>query len=57
MKILENDIYIDDVITSVNFLENTKIIVRDLQIIFASGGFELKKWESNHSSIRNLFPT
>ncbi|XP_026475587.1 uncharacterized protein LOC113380636 [Ctenocephalides felis] len=43
IKILENDIYIDDVVTSVDSLENTKIIVRDRQIVFASGGFEFKK--------------
>ncbi|XP_026475588.1 uncharacterized protein LOC113380637, partial [Ctenocephalides felis] len=34
IKILENDIYIDDVVTSVDSLENTKIIVRDRQIDF-----------------------
>ncbi|XP_026476163.1 uncharacterized protein LOC113381478 [Ctenocephalides felis] len=55
-RILENDVYIDDVVTSIDSLDSAKTICEGLQTVLPSGGFELKKWESNNSNPRKLFP-
>ncbi|XP_026467880.1 uncharacterized protein LOC113371474 [Ctenocephalides felis] len=55
-RILENDVYIDDVVTSIDSLDSAKTICESLQTILSSGGFELKKWESNNFNLRKLFP-
>ncbi|XP_026476370.1 uncharacterized protein LOC113381966 [Ctenocephalides felis] len=54
-RILENDVYIDDVVTSIDSLDSAKTICEGLQTVLSSGGFELKKWESNNSNLRKLF--
>lgn len=46
-KALQNDVYIDDVVTGCNTLHEAKILRNQLIDLLKSGGFELRKWTSN----------
>lgn len=55
-KILSSDIYVDDLVTGDNSLDAAKTLQEDLIRLLARGGFELRKWTSNHPSLLVSIP-
>lgn len=55
-KVLENDIYIDDFITSVPSLEKSVTLYYELVGLFRAGGFELVKWCTNSTALLENIP-
>lgn len=53
-KSLQNDVYVDDVLKGATTLEELRSLKEDMCQILKSGGFNLRKFESNHSSLRDL---
>ena len=47
IKIIENDMYVHDLITGSNNLEEVKEIKQNSIQLFKKGGFNLHKWNSN----------
>ena len=47
IKIIENDMYVDDLVTGGNNLEEVKEIKQNSVLLFKKGGFNLHKWNSN----------
>ncbi|XP_048000251.1 uncharacterized protein LOC125237304 [Leguminivora glycinivorella] len=47
-QVLGRDIYVDDVVTGADSIEQALKIRSDLSEILSSGGFHLRKWTSNH---------
>ncbi|MEI4927613.1 hypothetical protein Q8G50_34405, partial [Klebsiella pneumoniae] len=55
-EIVNRDIYVDDVVSSImNFNESLKA-VSELTALFKAGGFELAKWASNSKEVLNTIP-
>ena len=52
IKIIENDIYVDDLVTGGNNLEEFKDIKQNLVQLFKKGGFSLHRWKSNMPDLR-----
>ncbi|KRZ81304.1 hypothetical protein T08_8079, partial [Trichinella sp. T8] len=50
-RIVENNIYVDDVLLSVENQEAARRMIKDLDSLMESGGFKLAKWASNDSSV------
>ncbi|KRX99145.1 hypothetical protein T4E_10779 [Trichinella pseudospiralis] len=50
-QIVENNIYVDDVLLSVENQEAARRMIKDLNNLMESGGFKLAKWASNDSSV------
>lgn len=50
-KLIETCFYMDDLILSVNSIDEAKEIFEDISKILSSAGFDLRKWSSNESSI------
>ena len=46
IKIIENDMYVDDLLTGGNSLEKVKEIKQNSVQLFKKGGFNLRKWNS-----------
>lgn len=46
-KILENDFYVDDVLSGADDIEEAKVRMKQLNDMLLSGGFQLRKWTSN----------
>lgn len=55
-KIIEKDVYVDDLITGVKDVESGEQIQRNLMNILDQYGFELRKWCSNSSDILENLP-
>lgn len=55
-NILLSDVYVDDIVTGCNSLEEAKIIVSQLIYLLKKGGFELRKWASNNKNILSSLP-
>ena len=53
IKIIENDIYVDDLVTGGNNLEEVKEIKQNSVQLFKKGGFNLHKWNSNVSELKS----
>ncbi|XP_024877009.1 uncharacterized protein LOC112457902 [Temnothorax curvispinosus] len=49
--VLEESIYVDNVVASVESEEKTREFQRQLQALLKTAGFELKKWASSHPSV------
>ncbi|XP_044749748.1 uncharacterized protein LOC123310348 [Coccinella septempunctata] len=56
VSILKDDIYIDDILSGSDSLENSRIIVEQLINIFNKAGFPLRKWASNCSALLDFLP-
>ncbi|KRX12791.1 hypothetical protein T07_7237 [Trichinella nelsoni] len=50
-RIVENNIYVDDVLLSVENQEAVNRMIKDLNNLMESGGFQLAKWASNDNSV------
>ncbi|KRX84033.1 hypothetical protein T06_16712 [Trichinella sp. T6] len=50
-RIVENNIYIDDVLLSVENQKAARRMIKDLNNLMESGGFQLAKWASNDNSV------
>ncbi|XP_024876608.1 uncharacterized protein LOC112457662, partial [Temnothorax curvispinosus] len=48
---LEESVYVDDVVTSVESVEKARELQRQLQALLKTAGFELRKWASSHPSV------
>lgn len=46
--VLDRDIYVDDVVSGAESVEQARFLRSELSAILASGGFHLRKWTSNH---------
>lgn len=50
-KIIENDMYMDDLLTVTDSVESAAKICKNITDYFLKRGFELRKWKSNNASI------
>ncbi|KRZ81926.1 hypothetical protein T08_13041 [Trichinella sp. T8] len=50
-RIVENNIYIDDVLLSMENQEAARRMIKELNNLMESGGFKLAKWASNGNSV------
>ncbi|XP_076658716.1 uncharacterized protein LOC143362429 [Halictus rubicundus] len=48
---LENDFYMDDLLTGANTIEQAEKLRDDLQLLLSLGGFNLRQWASNQPSL------
>lgn len=55
-KLLRNNFYVDDLTASFDTAEEAMEAIRQLRGITKAGGFQLKKWSSNHPSILREIP-
>ncbi|XP_045477890.1 uncharacterized protein LOC123683037 [Harmonia axyridis] len=55
-KILLRDIYVDDIVTGCDDLEQAKVLVDELISLLECGGFELRKWCSNSHELLSRVP-
>ncbi|XP_033127085.1 uncharacterized protein LOC117124857 [Anneissia japonica] len=46
-KIIENDSYMDDILTSVPDVNTAESLTKEIYTVLASGGFKVKEWVSN----------
>ena len=53
IKIIEDDMYVDDLVTGGNNLEEVKEIKQNSVQLFKKGGFNLYKWNSNVSELES----
>lgn len=56
-KILTSDIYIDDIISGAGDVDKGLALQKELIQVLKGGGFELRKWASNHSSLISSLPS
>ncbi|XP_029671985.1 uncharacterized protein LOC115240772 [Formica exsecta] len=54
--VLRRDVYMDDVLTGAPTVAETEEIQQQLTQICRAGGFPLKKWSANHSSLLESLP-
>ncbi|XP_061707816.1 uncharacterized protein LOC133518203 [Cydia pomonella] len=55
--VLARDIYVDDVVTGADSVEQARLLQVDLTKILSSGGFHLRKWTSNSSEFLESLPS
>ncbi|UYV63695.1 hypothetical protein LAZ67_2005337 [Cordylochernes scorpioides] len=55
-KIIREDFYVDDLLTGCPTVEDAKGLVQQLIAVLGSGGFVLRKWVSNETSIIEVSP-
>lgn len=55
-KIVQTDFYVDDLLTGANTITEAKIAQTELSNLLASGGFNLRKWNSNEKAILEGLP-
>ena len=53
IKIIENDLYVDDLVTGGNNLEEVKEIKKNSVQLFKKGSFNLHKWKSNMPTLES----
>lgn len=53
---LKDQIYVDDVLVGCNSLEDAKVLKEDVIQLLQKGGFELRKWSSNHPALLDDVP-
>ena len=56
-EIIKMDFYVDDLLTGGDSIEKNLSALRELIIITKEGGFNLRKWSSNHEEILKNIPT
>ena len=52
-QILKGDFYVDDLLTGAQNLQKAIELRSELIFLLKKGGFNLRKWASNHSQLRN----
>ncbi|XP_063243611.1 uncharacterized protein LOC134542933 [Bacillus rossius redtenbacheri] len=55
-RVLQSDVYVDDVVTGSDTLESALAIQKDLRALLAKGGFKLRKFMSNHTALIDWLP-
>ncbi len=55
-KIVENEIYVDDIISGSHSVSSALKLQQDLIALLSKGGFELRKWASNHAALLSKLP-
>ncbi|KAB0804414.1 hypothetical protein PPYR_01384 [Photinus pyralis] len=50
-QIIKNSFYIDDLLVSVDTIEEALQLYKELTVIFSTAGFQLRKWSSNNQRI------
>ncbi|XP_048003104.1 uncharacterized protein LOC125239532 [Leguminivora glycinivorella] len=55
--VLDRDIYVDDVVSGAQSVEEARKLRSELSTILASGGFHLRKWTSNHQEFFEGVPS
>ncbi|XP_058827028.1 uncharacterized protein LOC131687009 [Topomyia yanbarensis] len=55
-SVIQKDLYMDDLLTGRDDLEELKILCNQLQQIFGNAGMQLRKMSSNHREILNSIP-
>ncbi|GFY33442.1 uncharacterized protein TNCV_2227111 [Trichonephila clavipes] len=56
-KVALEDFYVDDLITGTNSKEDAKKLVSQVIELMKKGGFPIRKWASNESSVLESLPT
>ena len=56
VKVIKEDIYVDDVLSGGHSLEHAKHKQRDTIDLLAKGGFRLRKWLSNEAELVDWLP-
>ncbi|XP_018396617.1 PREDICTED: uncharacterized protein LOC108774886 [Cyphomyrmex costatus] len=51
VEIVTRDMYVDDLLTGTETLEQAKILKTQITKLLSSGGFELRQWASNHPQL------
>ena len=51
-KVLENDLYVDDLATGTGSEDNTMRLYKSAKEVMNQGGFNLRKWNSNSPRVR-----
>lgn len=55
-QVLRTDVYMDDIVTRCSSINVAISLQVELQTLLKEGGFELRKWSSNNSTVLNLIP-
>ena len=55
-KLLQRDIYVDNVITGVNTYEEAKLLYTEGKIVFAAASMNLREWASNSQEFMAFLP-
>lgn len=55
-EVLLKDMYVDDLVTGANSVEQVLKLQRELYTILSAGGFHLRKWAANDSRLLNHIP-
>lgn len=55
-KVLREDFYVDDMLTGANTVEEAKQLAEEMVELTASGGFNLRKWNSNSKELLAQLP-
>jgi hypothetical protein len=55
-KVVRESFYVDDGLPSVQTKQEAILLQRQLQDLFATGGFKLHKWDSNSTEVLNSIP-
>lgn len=50
-KIILRDFYVDDLLSGANTVSEAKVIIEETTNLLKRGGFELRKWHSNHPAL------
>lgn len=55
-RVLVSELYVDDLVTGSDSLEEAKSLQLEIISLLDKGGFELRKWASNHPSLLSNLP-
>ncbi|XP_044729583.1 uncharacterized protein LOC123292935 [Chrysoperla carnea] len=55
-QVVLRDLYIDDLVSSVDSIDDAKLLYEESVGLFKSGGFELVKWSSNSKQLLDIIP-
>lgn len=53
---IKNHMYVDDILSGANSIDEARDLVFQLIELFALGGFDLRKWSSNEETLLNVLP-
>lgn len=55
-QVIKSNIYVDDIVTGCETLDEARILQNQLIGLLKRGGFELRKWASNHPNLLSHLP-
>lgn len=55
-QVLQNEVYVDDILTGSSSAETATQLRKQIQGLLMAGGFELRKWASNHKPLLDEIP-